>query len=128
MSDEHNLPGIALAVRQPWAWAIIHGGKDIENRSEYSVRLGAMDARPISILASLGMKRDEYEKAASFMASIGVSVPAPAYFFFACNKGSRSSAFIARAVPMLLRRRIGFRSSLSHSTFHCWVVLQSTTR
>ena len=22
----------ALSVRQPWAWAIIHGGKDIENR------------------------------------------------------------------------------------------------
>jgi hypothetical protein len=23
----------ALAIRQPWAWAIIHAGKDIENRS-----------------------------------------------------------------------------------------------
>ena len=23
----------ALSVRQPWAWAIIHGGKDVENRS-----------------------------------------------------------------------------------------------
>jgi len=23
----------ALTVRQPWAWAIIHGGKDVENRS-----------------------------------------------------------------------------------------------
>jgi len=23
----------ALTVRQPWAWAIIHGGKDIENRT-----------------------------------------------------------------------------------------------
>jgi ASCH domain len=23
----------ALTVRQPWAWAIIHAGKDIENRS-----------------------------------------------------------------------------------------------
>lgn len=22
-----------LTVRQPWAWAIVHGGKDIENRS-----------------------------------------------------------------------------------------------
>jgi hypothetical protein len=22
-----------ISVRQPWAWAIIHGGKDIENRS-----------------------------------------------------------------------------------------------
>lgn len=23
----------ALSVRQPWAWAIIHGGKDVENRA-----------------------------------------------------------------------------------------------
>jgi len=23
----------AISVRQPWAWAIIHGGKDIENRN-----------------------------------------------------------------------------------------------
>lgn len=24
---------IAISIRQPWAWLIIHGGKDIENRS-----------------------------------------------------------------------------------------------
>jgi hypothetical protein len=23
----------ALSVRQPWAWALIHGGKDVENRN-----------------------------------------------------------------------------------------------
>ncbi|MEW6614015.1 MAG: ASCH domain-containing protein [Thermodesulfobacteriota bacterium] len=23
----------ALSIKQPWAWAIIHGGKDIENRT-----------------------------------------------------------------------------------------------
>ena len=28
MSDEMRV----LTVRQPWAWAIIHGGKDVENR------------------------------------------------------------------------------------------------
>ena len=22
----------ALSIRQPWAWAILHAGKDIENR------------------------------------------------------------------------------------------------
>ncbi len=26
-------PVLALSVRQPWAWAIIHAGKDVENRS-----------------------------------------------------------------------------------------------
>lgn len=24
----------ALTVRQPWAWAIVHGGKDVENRTQ----------------------------------------------------------------------------------------------
>ncbi len=23
----------ALSIQQPWAWLILHGGKDIENRS-----------------------------------------------------------------------------------------------
>lgn len=26
----------ALAVRQPWAWMIVHGGKDIENRTWFT--------------------------------------------------------------------------------------------
>ncbi|MBB3041198.1 hypothetical protein [Nocardioides soli] len=24
----------ALTVQQPWAWAIVHGGKDVENRTQ----------------------------------------------------------------------------------------------
>lgn len=27
-----DLPNKALSIRQPWAWAIVHAGKDIENR------------------------------------------------------------------------------------------------
>jgi len=27
-----DLPQFALSIRQPWAWAIINAGKDIENR------------------------------------------------------------------------------------------------
>lgn len=39
-----------LTVRQPWAWAIIHGGKDVENR----VRNIAGDYRgPVAIHAGL---------------------------------------------------------------------------
>jgi hypothetical protein len=39
-----------LTVRQPWAWAIIHGGKDVENR----VRNLAGDYRgPVAIHAAL---------------------------------------------------------------------------
>lgn len=38
-----------LTVRQPWAWAIMHGGKDVENRS----RNIAGDYRgPVAILAA----------------------------------------------------------------------------
>lgn len=40
VQDDHELQHVAqgiggmriLTVRQPWAWAIIHGGKDVENR------------------------------------------------------------------------------------------------
>jgi len=43
-----------LTVRQPWAWAIIHGGKDVENRK----RNIAGDYRgPIAIHAGLAWDR-----------------------------------------------------------------------
>lgn len=31
MSDPYDYT--ALSIRQPWAWAILHAGKDVENRS-----------------------------------------------------------------------------------------------
>lgn len=39
-----------LTVRQPWAWAIIHGGKDVENR----VRSLGPYRGPVAIHAGLG--------------------------------------------------------------------------
>ncbi len=50
-----TLPTKALSVRQPWAWAIIYGGKDIENRTAVSVRKGTMEPKEICIHASKGM-------------------------------------------------------------------------
>lgn len=41
----------ALTVRQPWAWAIIHGGKDVENRSWSNRHVGGT----IAIHAGVGM-------------------------------------------------------------------------
>ena len=36
----------ALTIKQPWAWAILHGGKDIENRNWFtSVAGGVAGAR-----------------------------------------------------------------------------------
>ena len=50
----------ALTVRQPWAWAIIHAGKDIENRSWTTSYRG-----PLSIHAS-GREPDSDELATFF--------------------------------------------------------------
>ncbi|MBV1929478.1 MAG: ASCH domain-containing protein [Gammaproteobacteria bacterium] len=36
-----DLPRRALAIRQPWAWAIINADKDVENRTWKTTRLGA---------------------------------------------------------------------------------------
>lgn len=55
----------ALSIRQPWAWLIIHGGKDIENR----------DWRPrfrgrFLVHAAKGCTRAEYEDACDTVAQI----------------------------------------------------------
>jgi hypothetical protein len=72
-----EIPDIALAVRQPWAWAIVYGLKDIENRVARAVTMGGMKPRRIAILASKGMGKEEYEDTASFMAGLGVIAPPP---------------------------------------------------
>lgn len=46
----------ALSIRQPWAWLIVNGHKDIENRV-WSTRYTG----PLLIHASKGMTRAEYE-------------------------------------------------------------------
>lgn len=53
MSD---LPTVAISIRQPWAWLIIHGGKDIENRIWKTNFRG-----PVLIHAAKGMTEDEWE-------------------------------------------------------------------
>ena len=72
-----ELPELALSVRQPWAWAIIHGGKVIENRSLGAIRAGRMDRRTICIHAASGMRRDEYRWGAWRLAKHGVCCPRP---------------------------------------------------
>jgi hypothetical protein len=56
----------ALSIRQPWAWAILHAGKDVENRDWSDRYQGMRDARALIgqdflIHASAGMTRFEYE-------------------------------------------------------------------
>lgn len=73
MSD---LPDIALSVRQPWAWAIIYAGKDIENRSWQAVNHGLRRRGRIAIHAAKGMTQEEYEDARELMALFGETAPA----------------------------------------------------
>ena len=73
-----GLPVLALSVRQPWAWAIIHGGKVIENRSLAAIRAGNMTPGTICIHAAAGMRQDEYHWGAWRLAKHGVACPSPA--------------------------------------------------
>ena len=57
----------ALSIQQPWAWAIINGGKDIENRSWYTGFRGR-------VLIHTGKKFDKDE--CSYIQGVfGISVP-----------------------------------------------------
>lgn len=71
------LPRLALSVRQPSAWAIIHGGKEIENRSLGSIRAGRMTVGTICIHAATGMKEDEYRYLHWRFAQHGAICPRP---------------------------------------------------
>ena len=56
-----DLPELALSVRQPWAWAIIHGGKDVENRDWRKPNPGLAFRGRVALHASSGMTKDEYD-------------------------------------------------------------------
>lgn len=56
-----KLPEVAISIRQPWAWMIIHGGKDIENRVWKTSFRG-----PVLIHAAKGMTVEEYISARDF--------------------------------------------------------------
>ena len=77
MSREVPLPPVALSVRQPWAWAILHAGKDIENRTAGSVRSGGMGPGRIALHAAAGLKEDEYRWGLAKLAEHGVTCPRP---------------------------------------------------
>lgn len=63
----------ALSIRQPWAWAILHAGKDIENRDWRSCYFRG----PFLIHAPKGMTRAEYEDALDTFHAISRSHPFP---------------------------------------------------
>jgi len=63
----------AISIRQPWAWLIVHAGKDIENRTWPTRYRG-----PVLIHAAKGMTREEWEDAWTFAQGTGASPKAVA--------------------------------------------------
>lgn len=57
----------ALSIRQPWAWLIIHGGKDIENRSWHTKFRGRF-----LVHASASCTRKEWGEAVAFALEAGI--------------------------------------------------------
>jgi len=60
----------ALSIRQPWAWLIVHGGKDIENRSWHTKLRGRF-----LVHAAKGMTQKEYADACNFCHRQGLDQP-----------------------------------------------------
>lgn len=60
----------ALTVKAPWAWAIIHAGKNVENRTWPTKFRGT-----IAVHASGGCLAKYWAWARDLMAAIGIDVP-----------------------------------------------------
>lgn len=71
---DEALPEVALSVRQPWAWLLTHGHKDIENRT-WPTRFRGQ----FLIHASKGMTRGEYDDVELFLALRGLKIQLPAF-------------------------------------------------
>lgn len=67
-----DLPKLALSVRQPWAWAIMYAGKDIENRSWQAVNHGLRQRGRIALHASKGLSRLEADEFLNFYVDLEV--------------------------------------------------------
>lgn len=60
----------ALSIRQPWAWLIVHGGKDIENRSWHTKYRGRF-----LVHAAKGMTSNEFTQALLYCSERGLPMP-----------------------------------------------------
>ncbi|MEM9522937.1 MAG: ASCH domain-containing protein [Pseudomonadota bacterium] len=65
-----ELPPVALSIRQPWVWAILQAGKDVENRS-WSTKFRG----PIALHAAKTMTRAAYADVRNVAAGLGIEVP-----------------------------------------------------
>lgn len=79
-----EVPTRALSLIQPWAWCVIYGPKDIENRTWWSTLRG-----PLWIAASAQVTRRYYDQAKELIESIapGLVVPALKDLDYGCIIG-----------------------------------------
>ena len=62
----------AISIRQPWAWMILHAGKDIENRDWYTGYRGR-----VLVHAPKGMTQEEWSDAWDFAQGSGATARKP---------------------------------------------------
>lgn len=60
----------ALSIRQPWAWLIVNGGKDVENRSWHTKFRGRF-----LVHAAQGMTSNEFTRALLYCFDRGLPMP-----------------------------------------------------
>lgn len=60
----------AISIRQPWAWLIVNGHKDIENRSWRTKYRGQ-----VLVHASQGVKWSDYNAAHAIACRLGIKMP-----------------------------------------------------
>lgn len=75
-------PALALSVRQPWAWLIVEGLKNIENRS-WSTKFRGL----IWVHASKGMTPDEFEACRAFVGRIAPALQFPMWETLESERG-----------------------------------------
>jgi hypothetical protein len=68
-----DLPHMALSVRQPWAWSILHAGKPVENRDWSPRNPGLAKRGTVCLHASACMTRKEYGEARQIIWSLGIT-------------------------------------------------------
>jgi hypothetical protein len=66
----------ALTVQQPWAWAVVHGGKDVENRTQAWSYRGPLAIHAGMRLSQRGVESPLIEQATSDASYFGDD-PAP---------------------------------------------------
>ena len=67
---------LAVSIRQPWAWAVIHAGKDVENRAEgASKRMRRGIGQRVLIHASKTMFVEDYDDIVALMRSRNLGEP-----------------------------------------------------